>query len=326
MSERPRLAKAPYRLRDELSRQVVAGVSCPLGVHPCEPAAVLVEGYEWRFLPGSEDFDDQCEYRVVLSTDRVKAVFEAFLDELLADEVYALYEEASYDAFRESDAYRSRETVPRERFRQAWDTYGRFFIEDGKCGFGVLAYDPSIEVFIEEHGVIYVACGLELRARVEDVLERQGVPERQELRSIENFEHQHRDILDVESGAGGMDELDIKFSIIESLSMDIVNPDENSPPGPCPFWAYVELDLSFVRKIGFDLGCMSFGLTAKSHDQAVSIVEDAVLEQLPDALVVRFVQLYRMVPEDITDEIAPADRTAIAQLGTWYVSDPEFWR
>lgn len=326
MTERSRLAKAPYRIREELGRQVVGNLVCPLGVHPCEPGAHLVEGYEWRFLPGSEEFDDQCEYRVVLSNERVAAVFEALAAELLPDEVFALYEEASYDAYRETDAYRSREMVPVERFRQAWEIYGRFFVEDGKCGFGVLAYDPSFEIFVEEHGVIYVACGLELRPRVEDVLEREQVAEVPELRAIENFEHQHRDILDVESGEGGMDELDIKFSIIESLSMDLVNADEGAPPMASPFWAYVELDLTFVRKISFDLGCMSFGLTAESHEQARRIVEDAILEQLPDALIVRFVQLYRMVVEDITEEIAPADRSLLSSLGTWYVSDPEYWR
>ena len=324
-----RLPSSPYyKIRADLGRNVVGGVACPLGVvFPHELAVEIREGYESRFLLGDDQFDDQCEYRIVLSSERMCTASRAFMKALLPEHAFGLYEEFSYDAFREKDVYRSHVPVALERILQAWDTYGQFFIEDGKSGFGGVAEEPNIEIFLEDHSTLYVNCGLELRERVEDLIEGLGIPEMTELRWVDNYEHQHRDILEPEiNGVSIMDDLDIKFSVIESLGMVIANRDEGRPSiVPTPFWCYVELDLSFVDSVRQNVGFMSFGLCAEDYDDAIKVVTACVMERFPSALVVRTHQCYRMAKEDIGEQIAPADRSLLGKRGIWYRSQPELW-
>ena len=165
--------------------------------------------------------------------------------------MFALYEEFSYDAYRPTDTWVSEDPVSRDRLLQAWSTYATFFVEDGKCGFGGLSYEPAIEVFLEEHGALYLACGLEMKARVETALERLGIPECSSAVSIDNYDHQHVDsILPAAPHEQGLlDETDIKFSVVEGLGMKPTNRHEGTSPErtPTPFWIHVDLDLTFAR-------------------------------------------------------------------------------
>ena len=325
MPDRAPLVRAPFKIRTDLGRTVVGAFSCPLGVFPCEAGATIDEGWESRYLMGDDDFDDQYEYRILLSNERLGPAVRRFFEKLLPDECDALYEEASYDAWRESDAWRSVEVVPRERILQAWDTYGSFFVEDGRVGFGALGHEPQIEVFIEEHGAIFVACGLDLKDRVEALIEELGLSELTGLRGIDNYQHHHVDVLDVADDYD-MTDVDIKFSIIESLAMEIVNPDEGTPAYvPTPFWIHVQLDLTFAREFEASGAGVSFGVTADDWADARKQVEESIQTRFPEALVMRTMQAFRMTREDIGEEIAPPPGVDVAERGIWYVSELDVW-
>ena len=324
MSNSP-LVQAPYRIRSDLGRKAYGNVQCPIGVYPCGPDVVLSQGYDSRFVLGDEMLDDQYEYRILLSADRLHQVFALLLSTLLPDEAYALFEESSFDAYRDSDAYRSTEPVPSSRLMQAWSTYGDYLVESGRCGFGAVSPEPAAEVFIEEHGTIYVSCGLERREEVESIIAQLGLEQIQDIPCIENFEHQHRDILVVDEKSL-MDEYDIKFSLVESLGMLPINADEGVPQGTlCPFWVHIEMDLSFEESTEARVAFFGFGVTAGSFKEALELTQARVRERFANALLARIQQIYRLLDGDITDEIAPEDRNAVSQRGVWYVSEPEFW-
>ncbi len=324
MSNSP-LVQAPYKIRSTLGRQTFGDVSCPIGVYPCGENVTLSQGYDSRFVVGDELVDDQYEYRILLSNERVAGVMEQLLETLLPEESYALFEELSFDAYRDSDTYRSSEPVETSRLLQAWNTYGEYLVEAGRCGFGAIAPEPAIEVFIEEHGTIYVACGLKKREEVEGLIAQLGLTQITDIPCIENFEHQHRDILLVDDKAL-MDEYDIKFSLVESLGMIPVNIDEGVPKGTLtPFWVHVEHDLSFETGTDARLGFFGFGVSATSFADALELAQARVTEKFPDALLARVQQIYRLFPEDVTEEIAPEDPALIGKRGVWYVSEPEFW-
>lgn len=349
MSE-PRLARARYLIRSDLERRTSGKINCPLGVFPCDDDVLLEEGFEARYQTREEaiaganaidkelaesDIEDvefsestvaeQYEYRLLLSVERVQPIMRRLFVELMPDEVHALYEEFSFDAFRETDAYMSEEPVARARFLKAWDTYGAFFVEDGKCGFGAISFDPFIEVFLEEHGAIFLACDMAFKSRVETAIARLKLKELEPWRGVENFRHSHRDILISNADdAELMDEDDIKFSVIESLSMKPSNLHEGEPDKlPTPYWVHVEVDLSFASASATG-ACATFAVTASSHDDALAQVETRVIET-PGALMTRVLECYRMAEEDLADDIMPGEPGVIQESGIWYESGLQYW-
>ena len=90
-------------------------------------------------------------------------------------------------------------------------------------------------------------------------------------------------------------------------------------------WLHLELDFGFDGQAPNPMGFISFGITAHDHAQATAIVEQAVLERFPKALIVRYLQSYRMTEEDIGDEISPKDRSDLRRAGVWYESDVKYW-
>ncbi len=324
MSQRP-TAKSLFRLRNDLQRRKAGDVECPLGVYPSATGVSLRQGYQSAFLMGQEGMDDHCEYRILLGNDRLFDVLTRIFVEFLPDKVFGLFEEFSYDAWRETDAWASAEPVSKQRFLQAWELFGRFFVEDGRCGFGARGDEPRVEVFLEEHGAVYIACGFESRERVEEMLAEFGLPELDEVLGIENHDHRHEDVLDLSDGAV-MDDLDIKFSVIESLGMTLTNGDDMGPVGePQPFWIYLELDLTFDAEAEAQRAYISLAVTAHDHEEARSLAEARLLERFPSALVARYLQIYRIGDSDISAEIAPLRRDAISSIGVWFESSPEYW-
>lgn len=324
MTER-RLDNVRYVIRSDLARRVAGNVKCPLGIFTSEAKAVLREGFEARYQTSEDEFGDQYEYRLLLSADRLHAGVRMLFEELLPEEVHALYEEFSMDAYRDTDAYMSDDLVAVDRVMTAWDNFGHFLIEDVKCGFGAMSYDPSIEIFVEEHGSIFVACSLTMKSRVEKCLDRLGLKQTESLPTIENFRHQHRDVLIVDpNDADLMDEVDIKFSIIESFGMKPSNLHEGEPaPTPALFWASLELDMSFVRRAPAPTASLVIGFTADDHDDAMRQIDEEVLKT-KGALVSRIVDLYRVTEEDLNDEVAPRDRTDLTRRGIWYRSPIQY--
>ncbi|MEZ6194224.1 MAG: hypothetical protein R3F20_00625 [Planctomycetota bacterium] len=321
-----RLAAPVVKIKSDLERRVCGDVELPLGVELLDASARLQEGFQSRFVTGDDRLDDQFEFRVVLNQARLYEAARILFERLLPDEVFATFEEFSNDAYRDVDAYASEEPVSKARFMQAWESYGPFFCEDGRTGFGGMSYEPLVEVFVEEHGSLYVASGLEMKDAVEAVVAELGVPERRDLVLVDQFEHDHRDILEISQEELSMDDIDIKFSVLESLGMQPTNRDEGEPESlPVPYWIEFELDLSFERKRAARVAVAHFAVTADSWEEAVSLAEGELLRKHPDALVARVIHVYRMLPEDIGDDMRPENMKQVERKGVWYAGPVTDW-
>lgn len=325
MSDR-RLTAPVLRIKSDLERESRGEVSLPLGVQILDGEATLVEGFETAFVAGGERHDDQVEFRIVLDQPRIYEAARKLFTELLADRVYPSYEEFSNDAFRDVDTWMSEEPVSKERFLQAWESYGEFFCEDGRSGLGAVCHEPLIEVFVEEHGSISIICDLELRPRVESVVESLGVPENTSLPCVEDWEHQHRDILEVSEDELLMDDLDIKFSVIESLGMQPTNRDEGDAPDlPALYWIELELDLGFVTDAKARVALANFGVAAESWEEALATAETDLLRDMPGVLVARVLHVYRILEEDVGPEIRPENPLQLKKKGIWYRGPVQNW-
>lgn len=315
-----RITGARYRIRENVVRRRAGSVSCPMGVFPCETGAHLREGFERRSRAS------RYEYRLILSSDRLFKAVRGLLVQLLPGEVHAQFEEFSFDAWRDTDAWASDETISRDRVVQAWDSYGSFLVEDGKRGFGALSHSPFVEVFLAEHGAIYIICCAEMKAEVEAAIMDLDLVRVAGLLAIDNFEHQHVDVLDVDpQGEDLMDEIDIKFSLIESLGMKILNRDEGDPPEmPSLFWLQLELDLTFSPDSTGPGAFVTYGVTAESHEEATRLVNEQILE-IPGALIARVIEFYRMRENDVEEDIHPHDPLAFAVPGVWYGGELHYW-
>ena len=317
---------ARVALKEDLERRSLGGLQFPLGVFPCGADSQMQEGYESRAQLGAPGLSDHIEYRVLLSPAKLSLLFGTLLDELMPSEVFGIYEEFSFDAFRDTDSYMSSDAVPLERLKGAWTTYRDFIVEDGKTGFGAVSFDPCLELFIEEHGCLYISGAVEYAARIEALLEANNVQEVATLRTIDNFEHQHREILRVEEEDDStMDEVDVKFSIIESLGMVPSNRDEGIPDAlPTPYWVQVELDLTFKADSVATGAYVSYGVTADSYDEAIALVEKQLLN-IQGALLARFLDVYRIAESNISDDICPADRSLLTEIGLWFNGELQLW-
>lgn len=321
-----RLATPVVKIKSDLERRVCGDFELPLGVDFAELDAVMREGYESRYVPSDGRSDDQFEYRILLSQPRVEETVRRFFESLLPENVFATFEEFSADAYRDLDGYASVEPIPRTRLLQAWESYGRFFGEDARSGFGGMSYEPFVEVFLEEHSSIYVACGLEMKGKVEALVAELGIPELENMVHIEQFDHEHRDILVISQEQLSMDDIDIKFSVLESLGMSPTNRDEGEPAKlPTPYWIEFELDLSFERKRTARVAIANFAVTADTWEEAVSLAEAELMSSHPDALVARVIHIHRMAPDDIGEDIRPENPRQMERKGCWYQGPVTDW-
>lgn len=321
-----RLASPIVKIKTELERRVCGALELPLGVQLAAPDVELREGYESRYVASDGRGDDQFEFRIVLTLPRVEEAVRRFFEELLPDEIFATFEEFSADAYRDLDGYASVEPVAKDRLLRAWECYGEFFCEDARTGFGGMSYEPFVEVFLEEHSCLYVACGLEMKGRVEALIAEFGLPEISDIKHVDQFDHEHRDILEISQEELSMDDIDIKFSVVESLGMAPTNRDEGEPESlPTPYWIEFELDLSFEPKRTARVAIANFAVTADSWEEAVSLAEAELLRTHPDALVARIIHIHRMAPDDIGDEIRPESARQVERKGCWYQGPVTDW-
>ena len=131
-----RLASPIVKIKTDLERRVCGAVELPLGVEVATADINLREGYESRYVPSDGRGDDQFEFRILLSLPRVEETARRFFETLLPEGVFATFEEFSADAYRDLDGYACEEPISRTRLLQAWESYGRFFCEDARSGFG----------------------------------------------------------------------------------------------------------------------------------------------------------------------------------------------
>lgn len=166
-----------YRLRTDLKRVAIDGYAFPLGMAP-EAASFRppMQGYTVSFVPGEQDEPDTYSFHAVVSHERLKPlVHRAF--QLLPDDLYAIIEVGSRDAYRTIDTYISQDSISRGAFLRTWMEYEPFLLEDTQIGAGANSEEPFVEVFLDQWKGIAIHVPPTMRDEVEAMLRDFGLEE-----------------------------------------------------------------------------------------------------------------------------------------------------
>src|SRR5688572_24198643 len=121
----------PFQLRTDLERVKIGDYALPLGIAPpagsMEPPA---QGYTVAYSPARDDEPDTYSFHIVVSHERLKRLVDKAF-EMLPDQVFAIIEIGSRDAYRSTDVYIGREPIAMDQFLEVWREYEPFLLEDG---------------------------------------------------------------------------------------------------------------------------------------------------------------------------------------------------
>lgn len=160
-----------YRLRTDIQRVVLDGFALPLGLAPApgslEPPT---EGYTIAYAAGEDGEPDTYSFQVVVSHERLRPIIHKAFD-LLPDEVTAIVEIGSRDAYRATDVYLSREPIDFEAFAAVWDQFQDFLLEDGTIAAGANNEESFVEVFVDQMKSLTIHVPLDMREDVEAMLQ-----------------------------------------------------------------------------------------------------------------------------------------------------------
>jgi hypothetical protein len=165
----------PFRLKPGLQRASIGGFALPLGFVPRD-ARAPVEGFTVEYAPADDEGPDAYTFHIVASHERLDALVERAFD-LLPDEVYAIVEIGSRDAYRATDVYMTEDAVTIERFVDGWRRFRDFLHEDGSIAAGANSEEPFIEIFLDQWKGLWIHAPLMMRDDVESMFNELGLHE-----------------------------------------------------------------------------------------------------------------------------------------------------
>jgi hypothetical protein len=165
-----------FRLRSDLARGKIGDFALPLGVEPGVLPAPT-QGYTLKFNQASDEGPDTYSFDIVISHEKLAPLISDAFEALLPDEVFAIVEVGSRDAYRSTDVFISAEPIPRNEFIDSWRAYEPVLLEDGTIGAGANSEEPYVEVFIDHFKGVFIQVPVDLRDRVEELLRRAGLKE-----------------------------------------------------------------------------------------------------------------------------------------------------
>lgn len=192
----------PYCKADpSIERQDLGGFKFPLGSYPIE-AMTPKAGYTLQFEPADggeeegdwEEWPDRYIFDVVVSAERVEPLCR-MLFAALPGRVYPILDILGHDAYREIDPYISYDLVGVDRFMDGLRRYRDFLFEDGMVGFGAMAEEPFLYVFVDEHKIVTIRAEPDLKERVERVLHAFDLEETKDPAGADAAAHEHRTVL-----------------------------------------------------------------------------------------------------------------------------------
>ena len=182
---------------ESIKRPRVGDFSFALGVNPLDPIEPR-PGFTVTFEQGSgdgpEEWPDRYVYDVLITAERMRSLVRTAMI-LLPGRVYPIMDVLGYDAYREVDPYIAYDLIGLDRFQEGVWRFSDFLFEDGMVGFGALSDDPFYQVMVDEHKVVTIRCGIELRETVEAMLAAFDLTELPEIRSADTVQHEHRSVL-----------------------------------------------------------------------------------------------------------------------------------
>ncbi|MFZ9691096.1 MAG: hypothetical protein ACO3EP_03570 [Phycisphaerales bacterium] len=164
-----------FRIRTDIERESVGEFRLPLGVHAAglpRPA----EGFVVNFREGEEEEPDTYVFEATISHDRLRPLLREALD-LLPGEVRGILEIESLDAYRSLDVHLGVEPIDRDDFLADFAEFEPVILEDVSIGVGANADEPFVEVFLDAWKTLTIEVPIELKSRVEAMLERHGLSE-----------------------------------------------------------------------------------------------------------------------------------------------------
>ncbi|RMD63241.1 MAG: hypothetical protein D6824_05535 [Planctomycetota bacterium] len=190
----------PTKAQRDQGRAERNGFRFPQGVQPVDPLAPT-PGYVVSFEQadgggdeGWEEWPDRYVYEAVVSADRLASLARA-LFALLPSRVHPILDVLSEDVHRDVDPYIAYERVGLDRFFEEFEALRDWLLEDGLVGFGAMAEEPFLYVYIDEHKIVTVRCEASLRPVVEQTLGAFDLEELDELAAVDAVEHEHLSVL-----------------------------------------------------------------------------------------------------------------------------------
>ncbi len=279
--------KSP-RLRTDLERAVIDGFALPLGIEPGRIDAPH-QGYIIAYTPGQDDEPDTYAFHVVVSHERLAPIVRRAF-ELLADEVYAIVEINSRDAYRTTDVFIGSDPIRFEVFREAWDRFEPFLLEDGTIAAGANSDEPYVEVFLSQCKGLSIHVPLPIRDDVEALLQGLGLQEVPYAATAGDVDAadlpilRTRPVLELADAASpGVDELLLELRRTWRLALDVdpdTNVDDSGRTIGLTLWhavVVVEDETAEPERAGF----ASIWATAGSLSEIERLIDDSLAEHPP---------------------------------------------
>ena len=166
---------AVVRLNADLKRASIGSFLLPLGLLPSSETAPH-QGYTIAYNTGDDDEPETYTIQVVISHDQLPTLVDRAL-RLLPEEVVAILEIDSQDAYRTTDVFLSEEPISRSNFIENWQCYAPFLLEDCSIGVGANSEEPFLEIFLDPFKTLNFHIPLEMRDVLENMLSDLGLEE-----------------------------------------------------------------------------------------------------------------------------------------------------
>ena len=173
-----------FSLRPDIERTVIDGFALALGIAPGNVTPPTV-GYTVAYTSGHDDEPDTYSFYVAVSHERVAPIL-AIVFSLLPEEVCAIVEISSRDAYRQTDVFLSYEEISREDFLRTWDQWEPILLEDGSIAAGANSESPFVEIFVDQWKGVSIIVPLDMHDDVERLLASAGLKEVQETWALGN--------------------------------------------------------------------------------------------------------------------------------------------
>jgi hypothetical protein len=216
------------RIRSDLDRAVMNGFAFPLGI---EPGAVKAPrtGYTVTYNTAEDEEPDTYSFQAVISHDRI-AELCARCFRLLPDEIFAIVEIGSRDAYRTVDVFIGSASTPRDAFEVSWRDFSPFLLEDGTVAAGANSEEPFVEVFLDQRKTLVIHVPLDMRDDVEAIMAEFGLEEVAETwpedPTVEGAVPKIRPVLDLTEGGLDIDEVLLELRHRWHLQLNL-DPDTN---------------------------------------------------------------------------------------------------
>ncbi len=308
-----------FSLRPDIERTVIDGFALALGITPGDVTPPTV-GYTIAYTASHDDEPDTYSFYVAVSHEHVAPILQKVFS-LLPDEVCAIVEISSRDAYRQTDVFLSHEEISKREFLRTWDQWEPILLEDGSIAAGANSESPFVEIFVDQWKGVSIIVPLDMHDDVERLLASAGLNEVQQTWTLGNEnpaldQVQIRPVLaDLDGMAADID--DVLIELRHDWRMELnIDPDTNVDEGGrrlgLTLWHAV-LDLHRVSDTP-QMADMSLWATAGSLAQLEELIEGE-LEQSGEWMLGDVYSTDRIAFDERPDELSDlAPRRSEAEI------------